>query len=343
MSTTEIPASARRPDSQQLVRQWALLRLLSTSGRAWSVKELAEQLQTSKATVQRDLATLEREFALVEEEAGRQKKVYRIDDKVRALDAIKFGTAELLALHAGLASMAPFAGTPLYQDLDAVRLKLRGFLSERHNGGLDALTRVFAAHPREFIDYQPQRELIDGLTDAIVRRRRCTLTYQAAGQPAARTHDARPVRLVWHRGALYLLACLNEHERITTLAVHRIRELTVRNEAFAAPAVDVDDFVGRAFGIFVSDAEEDVEILFDDEVAWRIEERTFHPAEHKERRPDGRLRYRVRSSAQWEIVPWVMSFGPLAELVAPAAWRASVQESAAATAARYAAPAGADT
>ena len=48
-------SGGRRADSQQLVRQWALLRLLSASGRAWPVKELAEQLAVSKATVQRDL------------------------------------------------------------------------------------------------------------------------------------------------------------------------------------------------------------------------------------------------------------------------------------------------
>ena len=58
--------SSRRQDSQQLVRQWALLRLLAESGRSWSVKDLAEQVGTSKATIQRDLATLGQEFALVE-------------------------------------------------------------------------------------------------------------------------------------------------------------------------------------------------------------------------------------------------------------------------------------
>ena len=43
--------------------------------------------------------------------------------------------------------------------------------------------------------------------------------------------------------------------------------------------------------------------------------------EDEVRLPDGTLRYRVRSSAQWEIIPWVQSFGALAELVAPAGWR----------------------
>ena len=103
---------------------------------------------------------------------------------------------------------------------------------------------------------------------------------------------------------------------------------------FPAPRVDVDGHVGRAFGIFVSDAEEDVEVVFDEEIAWRVEERTYHPAEQKQRLADGRLRYRVRSSAQWEIIPWVMSYGPRAELLAPASWRACVQASAAAAQSR---------
>lgn len=337
------PAPVRRADSQQLVRQWALLRLLSASGRAFSVKELSEQLAVSKATVQRDLATLERDFALVEEDAGRQKKVYRIDHAVRALETITFGTTELLALHAAQAAFAGLAGTPLHEDLESVRLKLRGFLSPRHNGGLDAIGRVFTPHVRDHVDYAPQHELIDRLTDAIARRRRCQLTYQArpslaASAPAPgtpRRHDARPLRLVWHRSALYLLACLGTHQRITTLAVHRIRDLDVTTATFPLPRLDVDDHVRRAFGIFVSDAEEDVEILFDDDIAWRLEERIHHPDEHKVRLADGRLRYRVRTSAQWEIIPWVLSFGPLAELVAPATWRSTLHATAAATLARY--------
>ena len=327
--------AGRRADSQQLVRQWALLRLLAESGRSFGVKDLAEQLGVSKATVQRDLATLERDFALIEEAAGAQKKVWRIDQKVKALEALTFGTAELLALHASRVALAGLGGTPLYEDLERVLLKIRGFLSPRHNGGLDALARVFATHVRGQVDYAAQQEVIDRLADAIARRRWCRLTYHAAWKGTTRTHRARPLRLVWHRSALYLLACLGEHQRITTLAVHRIRDLEVTRDGFPAPRVDVDAHAQRAFGIFVSDAEEDVEILFDAEIAWRVEERIHHPAERTERLPDGRLRYRVRSSAQWEIIPWVQSFGPLAELVAPASWRASLRANAEAMLARY--------
>ena len=124
-------------------------------------------------------------------------------------------------------------------------------------------------------------------------------------------------------------------QRITTLAVHRIRELDVSADEFAAPRVDVDGHIAKAFGIFVSEQEEEIEIRFDKDIAWRVEERTFHPDERKERQADGTLLYRVRSSAQWEIIPWVASFGPLAELIAPASWRELLRTNLDATLQRY--------
>ena len=43
--------SERRPDSQQLVRQWSVLRLLADATEPYAVKQLAEQLEVSKATI----------------------------------------------------------------------------------------------------------------------------------------------------------------------------------------------------------------------------------------------------------------------------------------------------
>lgn len=321
-----------------MIRQWALLRLLSGASQPYSVKELAEQLKVSKATIERDLATLEHDFGIIEESVGRQKKTYRIDHEIKALEKLTFGTSELLALYAAHATLTPLAGTPIHDDLAEVMLKIRGFLSPRHNGGLKALANVFTPHARGYVNYEPQRELIDELGDAIARRRRCKLTYHSTWKQTTRTHAARPLRLLWHESALYLFACLGEHERITTLAVQRIKDLEVLAETFPPPRVAIDAHVEKAFGIFVSDQEEDVEIRFDAEIAWRIEERTHHPQERKERLADGTLRYHVRSSAQWEIIPWVQSFGALAELVAPASWRESLRRNVEAMLATYAPP-----
>jgi len=336
MSSGDVTSGgARRPDSQQLIRQWAVLRLLADATEPYTVKALADQLGVSKATIERDIATLEHDFALVEEAVGKQKKAYRINHSIRALESITFGTAELLALYTALAGLAAMAGTPMHEDLNEVMMKVRGFLSPHHNGGLQAMSRVFAPHARGHVNYEPQSDIIDQLTDAISRQLPCKLTYHAAWKGTTKQHTARPLRLVWHRSALYLLACLGEHTRITVLAVHRIRELEKSATKFPTPKVDVDAHIAKAFGIFVSDKEEDVEVLFNAEFAWRIEERTHHPDEQKQRLPDGTLRYRIRSSAQWEVIPWVQSFGPLAELVAPKSWRECLRSNLTATMEHY--------
>ena len=335
-SPAPLSLSARRADSQQLVRQWALLRLLSDTPEGRGVKNLAEQLCVSKATVQRDLATLERDFAVLEESDGKQKKRYRIDQKIRALETVQFGASELLAIYASLAAMSELAGTPLHDDLKSVSLKLRGFLSPRHNGGLEALVSVFSPHARGYVDYAGHHDLIDQLVDAIARKRICSLTYYAASKNTTKNHVIKPLRLVWHRSALYLLACLGDHTRITTLAVQRIRALDMTSAGFSTAKINVDAHISKAFGIYVSDKEEDVEIRFRPDVAWRIEERTFHPDEQKARTDDGTLHYKLRSSAQWEIVPWVQSFGPNAELIAPASWRDCLRENLSAAAQQYA-------
>lgn len=328
--------SPRRPDSRQLIRQWALLRLLAESGRELTAKELADQLQTTKSTIQRDIATLRQDFALVEELVTKQKYTYRIDQSIKALDAIQFGTTELLALHAAAGALASLSGTPLQADLENVVRKIRGFLSPRHNGGLDAIARVFHAHHRGTIDYAAHADVVDELADATARRRICQMTYSAASTGDTREHVIKPLRLIWHRACLYLLAQIRDRDDITTFAIHRIEALEPRDETFADPGLDIEEHCRRMFGIFVSDDEQDVEIVFAAEVADRVMERTYHPDEAKERLDDGRLRYRLRSSAQWEIIPWVQSFGPYAELIAPAAWRQEIREAARALTTVYA-------
>jgi predicted DNA-binding transcriptional regulator YafY len=328
--------SQRHPDSQQLMRQWRLLRLLWRRRDGLSVRELAEELDVAKATIERDLATLGELFAIVDELEGKQKKIYRISEKFRELETLTFGLGEVLAIYAALADLRPFAGTPLYDDLREALEKIRGYVAPGHNGMLEELGRVFAPHSRRFVNYSDHGDHIDDLTDAIARRRICNITYTAPRKKTTRTYPIKPLRLVWHDSSLYLFACTRDRPEITTFAVHRIRALEKTSTAFEPPPeVDVEAYISRAFGIFVSDLEEEVEILFEEEIAWRIEEQTFHPDEQKHRREDGKLVYRVRSSAQWEIIPWVRSFGSLAVLVEPRVWRDVLRNDLEAAAARY--------
>jgi len=318
------------------MRQWSLLRLLWRTGTGMSALELAQRLVASKPTIERDLATLRDHFAITEELEGKQKKIYRIDQRFRELETLTFGVGEILAIYVALAGLKPLAGTLLHADLQEALDKIRGHIAPGHNDVVKELHRVFATHARGFVDYHDHSEVIDDLTDAIARRRICAITYRSPWKKTTRTYQIRPLQLLWYRSSLYLFACVKERTELTTFVVHRILELDKTEMVFELPKrLAVEEHISGAFGIFVSDLVEEVEILFDKEIAWRIEEQTFHPDEKKVRRPDGTLVYRVRSSAQWEIIPWVRSFGALAELVEPRVWRDVLAADLEAAAARY--------
>ena len=314
--------AARHLDATQLLRQWKLLRILSGSDRWYSINELAEQLGSSKSTVERDLATVEQLFPLIEQTAGKQRRLYRVDQRIRELESVRVSLMELLAVHAASAALGGALASPFHADLQSLLAKIRGVLSQSQNGSLDAMARVFLPHLRGGVDYSDRAELIDDIVDAIATRRVCRVDYLAAWRGRGVTHVLHPYRLLWHDGALYLAAWSATRRRLATFTVHRILKWTASQKSFPPSRRDVEAAIRPAFGIFTHEADtEAVEILFSSEFAWRVEERVYHPDERKVRLPDGRLRYQIRSSSKWEIIPWVLGFGGAAELVKPASWR----------------------
>lgn len=179
------------------------MRLLSASGRSFSIKQLAEQLRVSKSTIERDLATLEHLFPVVDEAAGAQKRRYRITGHPRDLDAARpFGPMQLLALYVALEMMLPLRDTPFFDDLTDVVQTVRALLAERHNGGLDRLATVFRAEPPDGPAPAIAPEVLDDLVDAIAQGRTCELRFRTRGRAAPAALGVKPRRLVWQQRAL---------------------------------------------------------------------------------------------------------------------------------------------
>ncbi len=99
MSTGGKHPPHRRSSSIQLARQWAILRLLET--RDYSIRELADELQSSKSSIQRDIATLQEHFMIVARCAGQQKRVYRLE-RQRAPGFLRITKAEIMTLEAAV-------------------------------------------------------------------------------------------------------------------------------------------------------------------------------------------------------------------------------------------------
>ncbi len=296
----------------------SFLLVLQTRGQLTAV-ELAERLEVSERTVQRDaqaLASAGVPIVSVRGPAGgyRLERGYRT--KLTGLDA-----AEAEALFVG-----PAAELGLGRELAAARLKLLASLPAELQERADRAARLFHVDTRGWFreeDRVPQLPLIAG---ALWRGRRLDIRYREGAVVVSRRLD--PLGLILKAGVWYLLAKRRGEERV--YRVSRIVSATERAEPCTRPAD------------------------FDLAAAWASRSQAFERSraqiEVTLRVPRSRVRY-LRGACVIEdgepatviasfdglghAVHSLLGYGAEAEVLAPPALREQIAAAAAETAALY--------
>ncbi len=299
----------------------SFLLVLQTRGQL-TAAELAERLDVSERTVQRDaqaLAAAGVPIASVRGPAGgyRLERGYRT--KLTGLDA-----AEAEALFVG-----PAAELGLGRELAAARLKLLASLPADLQDRAGRAARLFHVDTRGWFREEDRVPHLPVLAGALWRGRRIDIRYRERGTVVSRRID--PLGLVLKAGVWYLLAQRRGDERV--YRVSRIVSAKERAEPCARPAD------------------------FDLAAAWarRSEafERSRTPIEVTVRVPRSRVRYlraarvvddggeRPTVIAQFDGLDHafhsLLGYGPQAEVLAPRSLREGIAAAAAETAALYAA------
>lgn len=115
--------------STPLIRHWLLLKMLSSHRRGLSWARLAAEFQVSVKTIRRDLEVLRSVgFPLAEHTEAFGRTAWRIEGKWHAPDALTFDEAP--ALYLGRQSVAPLAGTLVWEAAERAFAKIRATLGE---------------------------------------------------------------------------------------------------------------------------------------------------------------------------------------------------------------------
>ena len=80
---------------------------------------------------------------------------------------------------------------------------------------------------------------------------------------------------------------------------------------------------------------EPVEIAFEPLMGRYVRDRIWHPSQQIEERPDGGLILRLTVSNDWALRSWILGFGALARVIAPAELAAQILEEVERTRSRY--------
>jgi len=318
-------------DGIQMVQMLQMLE--ASANRELRIDAVADRLEVHRRTVIRYVDAL---HGSVDDQQGRPI--------VERVGVGKVATVKLGTLGAPIAARifqyaAVYAATRALTTGDGSLLgdSAEGLLRDLE-AGLDLRLRPLARRVREAFVYVPfgpkdhrtVEDALDVLVQAVLRRHPVRVRYRAAsGYRMRRTLE--PYTLVMYRDGLYALARTRSKggADLRLFAVERIlaAEL-VRDRTFDVP----EDFDPRTWfdgtlGVWRNNKRpQRVRIAFDERVVDLVKERRWPGPTRWRERDDGRGELELRVPVTPEVYTWILTWGPLAEVLTPKRLRSQVAE-----------------
>lgn len=295
---------------------------------AMRLGDLAERLEVHPRTVKRYIEALEDVF-VDEDGEPRVRREHREGRPwavlTRARADIGANVFQYAAVHAAAQHLEALNDPVLGESVGDVRDLLReglGAAAELAERVRDAFVYV----PFGPKDYGGDEEVLDVFVRAALRRRPVRVVYAAAG---GRTYPAvlHPYAIVMYRDGLYVLGGeqQNRGRQTRVYAIDRFRSAElVRDETFDLPkGFDVRRYFDGQLGIWRSGQPERVAVAFDLAVADLVAERRWPGFVEWRDEPSRRVLV-LDVPITPQVVTWILTWGPAAEVLEPPSLRQTV-------------------
>jgi predicted DNA-binding transcriptional regulator YafY len=320
-----------RPPLERMMRMHARLQ----AGRYPNCRKLAEELEVSSKTVQRDLDFMRDRLGLPIEYDQLHFGFY-YTEPVSSFPNIEISEGELVALYVGQKALAQYKGTSFEAPLSTAFRKITDGLRDTISvtwGDLDSAIS-FRSTGRSVADVH----LFEQLSHAVFKRLEVRFEYK---KPEGARYEQRYVQ-PYHLGSVenlwYLFAFDLDRQQLRTFALPRIRDVRVSKTKFRRPLdFSIGKFLGESFGVFTkpTKTKHTVRIVFDAFAALRIEERQWHPSQKIKQLRDGDIELSLTLGNLEEIERWILSWGSHAQVLAPAELKERIGKTVSALAETY--------
>jgi len=328
-----MPEASRR--ERQIVRVLGLLGILLDKGTP-TVRELAARFNTRRETIYRDLRVLQDAgYPIAGDERGCMSRPRLAGHPRQAGPEIRLNDRELDALL--WASMhARGIGQPFGKDLLSAAVKLRAMQNMRHDPPQEAIESAVSIVGRGQKDYSQHSETVLKLAEGILRRRSTRVCYSSPNRPEPHDFEFDPYRLLFVPDGLYCLGQNPDYGGVITLAIDRIRSVSLLAASFDVdPSFDPEQVSQDAFGV-VWEEPMTVVVRFRADQAPYVRERSWHPSQSFRDLADGGVEMTFRAAGEFEIMRWILGWGDAAEVVEPLRLRGLLREILHSAASRYA-------
>lgn len=309
-------------------RIYRLLRLITMlqSGRAYTARELAEELEVSRRTVFRDLNMLE--MARIPYYHDSETGGYRIHRSF-FLPPVNLTVPEALSVLALTGRLRGGKQLPLLTQAAQAATKIESALPPAIRDHVGTVAEHLSVSLGPVSAHKGLDPLFARLTEAVSTRRVCRMVYISFHERGQIQTTVHPLRLCFVGRAWYLIAWSRTHGEIRTFKLGRIRKLTVTDEEFTPPPDRRDRPFGEAWAMIPEGRLYDVHLHFEPKVAGNVAEVQWHASQQVEWNDDGSIEFRVRVDGLGEITWWILGYGGQVRVVEPDCLRRRIADAAA--------------
>lgn len=319
--TTSIGFHCVRPEALEVVEGQGLIRsvrlariqfLLFTGRQGFTTRELAELCGVSQRTIQRDILSLHDMGVPVTQDGDRYSILHGY-----LLPPVTFSLNEAVALF--------LASRLIFRQTDESNPHIQSALQKI----ADVLPSGVAQKLRQSIDVLAQKapnldyvSIFEKVATAWATQRRLRICYRSLRGANIKQWLVDPyfIEMTGVGYSTYVIGYARSEDRegLTTFKLDRIAEAELLNENFQLPAdLHLEKLLSSSWGVIWGDAVTEIKLRFFPQVVRRVKESLWHPSQQIEDLPDGSCVLSLRVPSTMEITPWIRSWGPDVEVLAP--------------------------
>jgi len=171
---------------------------------------------------------------------------------------------------------------------------------------------------------------------ALLARRRLEFSYYGRGRDESSQREVSPLQLLHYRGNWYLIAWCHLRKAIRSFAMDAIESAAnTAKTAKELPKKEVEQFVGKGYGIFSGEDVQWATLRFSPERARWVSRETWHPMQKTQIDAAGHLVMQVPFTDTREFAMDILRHGSHVQVVAPPLLREFIQGELAGAAAAY--------
>lgn len=303
-------------------RLYEIHRLIS-QGTYPNCPALAEKLETSLRTVERDIERL-RDLFGAPIEYDRARKGYHYTGPFE-LPPMKLREGEAIAIFLGQKLLMQCKGTPFEEFVSQAMAKIRVFLPQSIEVNVEKMLGAVSFHTEPLRGEEMEvAERYQTLTAAIEEQKSATTEYFTASRQTVSKRKIDPYHLRLVEGAWYCIGYCHERKEVRTFALDRMMNLEMTDDSFEMPGTfSVDEYLESSWTIERGEPRK-VVIEFDRSEVPYIRGKRWHKSQVLEELPKGNLRMTLNIGGLGEVMRWVMSLGSHAWIVEPDDLRAKI-------------------